>query len=325
MRYNINWCDSTESVTFGLIMGNVLILSVSNDTATDEVVDWLAFYKQKVVRVNYGQWDSFDFEWTLDDGVLLFNGKKILDVTATWFRRGFLLEEISGKDSIEGHLLLEKQSIVRLFYSQLILKNHIGHPFKSRLDKLDVLAIAHQIGFSIPKSLYSSDFTKVKAFSTAMKSGLVTKPVTDAPVLVEAGQHRVFYTSSVESDDLDRHLAPALFQERIDAELEIRVFFLKGRSYSMAIFPESSKLDIRSAWQDGHLVSSPYQLPEAIEDKIDKLMSKIGLNCGSIDLLLGKNGLYYFLEVNPVGQFQFLSKLCGYGLEREIARLLAEK
>ncbi|SQB45601.1 ATP-GRASP peptide maturase, grasp-with-spasm system [Chryseobacterium jejuense] len=47
-------------------------------------------------------------------------------------------------------------------------------------------------------------------------------------------------------------------------------------------------------------------------------MQSLDLNCGSLDLL--KSGdKYYFLEVNPIGQFLGLSLICNYSLEKEIA------
>lgn len=50
-------------------------------------------------------------------------------------------------------------------------------------------------------------------------------------------------------------------------------------------------------------------------------MEALDLNCGSLDLI--KSGsTYYFLEVNPVGQFGNLSFDCSYHLEKEIAEYL---
>lgn len=48
-------------------------------------------------------------------------------------------------------------------------------------------------------------------------------------------------------------------------------------------------------------------------------MKDIDMNCGSIDMIYSPEGEYIFLEVNPVGQFQWLSKSCNYDIERQIA------
>ncbi|MCO5279552.1 MAG: hypothetical protein M9931_00690 [Chitinophagales bacterium] len=68
----------------------------------------------------------------------------------------------------------------------------------------------------------------------------------------------------------------------------------------------------------------PYYLPKEIQDKIFCLLQKINLNFGVIDLILTEEGEYYFLEVNPVGQFGFVSKHGNYYIEKEIANYLSK-
>jgi glutathione synthase/RimK-type ligase-like ATP-grasp enzyme len=53
-------------------------------------------------------------------------------------------------------------------------------------------------------------------------------------------------------------------------------------------------------------------------------MKKLDLNCGSIDLIKGCDGKYYFLEVNPTGQFGMIDFPCNYGLHRKVAEKLIE-
>jgi glutathione synthase/RimK-type ligase-like ATP-grasp enzyme len=51
-------------------------------------------------------------------------------------------------------------------------------------------------------------------------------------------------------------------------------------------------------------------------------MDKLNLLTGSLDILKDKNGKYYFLEVNPIGQFGMVSKPCNYYIEEQIAEFL---
>jgi len=70
----------------------------------------------------------------------------------------------------------------------------------------------------------------------------------------------------------------------------------------------------------------PFRLPEAIEHKLSLLIEKLGLNTGSIDMIVDKEGQFYFLEVNPTGQFAGHSESCNLSIERRIAeRLLAHE
>ena len=52
-------------------------------------------------------------------------------------------------------------------------------------------------------------------------------------------------------------------------------------------------------------------------------MKALKLESGSIDIIVDEQDDYYFLEVNPVGQFHFVSHICNYYIEKEIAQSLA--
>ena len=66
----------------------------------------------------------------------------------------------------------------------------------------------------------------------------------------------------------------------------------------------------------------PFRLPTTIEDKIKNLMSKMTLESGSLDLVLDTSGEYYFLEINPIGQFGMTSYPCNYYLEKRVAEII---
>jgi glutathione synthase/RimK-type ligase-like ATP-grasp enzyme len=53
-------------------------------------------------------------------------------------------------------------------------------------------------------------------------------------------------------------------------------------------------------------------------------MIKLGLDSGSIDMIVSTEGKYIFLEVNPVGQFGMVSYPCNYYIERDIADYLSQ-
>ena len=53
-------------------------------------------------------------------------------------------------------------------------------------------------------------------------------------------------------------------------------------------------------------------------------MQKLDLETGSIDLIKSTNGEYYFLEINPNGQFGMTSYPCNYNLEEKVALKLIQ-
>ncbi len=93
----------------------------------------------------------------------------------------------------------------------------------------------------------------------------------------------------------------------------------------MAIFSQNddkTKVDYRNYNIEKPNRCAPYSLPQSVESKLFSLMKKIGLNMGSIDMIVTKNTEFVFLEVNPTGQFGWVSENCNYYLEQEIVNCL---
>ena len=94
----------------------------------------------------------------------------------------------------------------------------------------------------------------------------------------------------------------------------------------MAIFSQYNRdtaTDFRVINWEKPIRFVPYILPKNIEKKIVKLVSSIGLNCCSIDLMKSKDD-YYFLEINSVGEFGMISFPCNYDIHYYIYKTLKE-
>jgi len=120
---------------------------------------------------------------------------------------------------------------------------------------------------------------------------------------------------------------PSLFQEKIEKEYEVRSFYIDGRFYSMAIFSQNDKQtkdDFRKYNFQNMNRMVPYQLDKKTELNLHKVYSMLNLDTGSADFIKGKDGKYYFLEINPTGQFGFVSFYCNYNLEKIVAKHLIQ-
>ncbi|WP_238586871.1 hypothetical protein [Chryseobacterium sp. Leaf405] len=131
------------------------------------------------------------------------------------------------------------------------------------------------------------------------------------------------YTSIVEKKENEDFFI-TFFQEKIEKDFEIRSFYLKGEIWSMAIFSQNddnTKVDSRK--YNGKIINRNvrYNLPKDLEEKIILLMNKLDLSSGSLDFIKSGNK-FYFLEVNPVGQFGNVSFYCNYDLAYKLAENL---
>jgi ATP-GRASP peptide maturase of grasp-with-spasm system len=326
----------------------ILIFAENGDTVTNSVIDWLDHFKANWIRLN--EYDLVEVQSiNLRNKEVNINlrfkseyGFKLLglnDVKGYWFRRmepNFIfptLENISSiSNTINKNLLYnESRKVKEFIHSYLNQIKHINSIFDVNVNKLTSLLIARNVGLKVPDSLVTKKKVDLVNFNVN-KERIITKGIYDNGCSLESNISAGCYTQLVDSGSIEsfsEFFFPSFFQEYIDKEFEIRSFFLADRIYSMAIFSqnnEDTKIDFRNVSSlSKSLRTSPYKLPVPIEKKISRLMKELNMNCGSIDIVKAKNGDYYFLEVNPYGQFEFLSRPCNYQLEKKIAEYLISK
>jgi glutathione synthase/RimK-type ligase-like ATP-grasp enzyme len=124
-----------------------------------------------------------------------------------------------------------------------------------------------------------------------------------------------------------KQFIPSLIQEKIEKKYEIRIFYIDGETYTIAIFSSTNKrtsIDFRKYDFNKPNRMVPYILPEDIYDKIKLLMKKLNLSTGSIDMIKNEDN-YYFLEINPIGQLGMVSYCGNFYLEKKIAKFLINK
>jgi hypothetical protein len=64
------------------------------------------------------------------------------------------------------------------------------------------------------------------------------------------------------------------------------------------------------------------RLPASVSKSLTTLMGALGLVFGVLDIRLGLDGEYYFLEVNPQGQFAYLEIKTGLPIFASLAQFL---
>ena len=198
-------------------------------------------------------------------------------------------------------------------------KRHINKESNSSVNKLFVLEKAKEVGLDVPNYFLAENTDDVLLNKT------ITKTIAEGMYLENIFEDEFAYTyTSVVIKKSKQKLFPSFFQEKIEKDFEVRSFYLRNKIWSFAIFSqndEKTKVDFRNYNEEKPNRNVGYNLPKEVEGKIDLLMKSLDLNCGSIDLM--KSGdTFYFLEINPIGQFLSLSYTCNYYLEKEIANYL---
>ena len=223
---------------------------------------------------------------------------------------------------------IQEQSVyMNYFLSEFANTKYTVPPNLLSLNKLEILKLAKKHELIIPPTCVSKSKTDILRFKK-LYGDIIIKPLSNCQSIIYKRQSFAIFTTKLSADLLSKqnaHLFPCLIQKYIEKQYEIRVFYLNGICYSMAIFSQqqqNTSIDWRRKSTFHTIRNVPYKLPTNIENKIKKLMNDLSLKTGSIDLIYSKKNEYVFLEINPVGQFGMVSYLCNYSLYKKFAEFI---
>lgn len=316
----------------------VVILSHQDEKTTNTVIDYLDWYNSSFIRIN--EEDTFEsvniFLDNHDEQINLKGKLKKIAFTNDikyWYRRGDFSIVLPVKSSeieseyAKNFLLQEWDFIKKFLHSHR--KSLSGYYQEVENNKLLNLKLAKEVNFTIPATLITSEKQEALLFIKRYHK-VITKPIHNAHIAFR--QNDVSYSSTgtreVSLDNLNNlgdTFCPMMLQEHVEKEIEIRVFFIENKLYPMAIFSQSdekTKLDYRNYNYEKPNRNVPFKIPFDVKKKVLSFIKKSGLSTGSIDLILSDRGEYIFLEVNPTGQFGWVSENCNYYLEQKVAFFL---
>ncbi|MGY3791545.1 grasp-with-spasm system ATP-grasp peptide maturase [Aquimarina sp. 433] len=334
-----------------------LIFSEKNDFSVNRVMDWL-YFSDKSYEKFIGSSENEDFfQFNYKTFSFIFGGKgdindssifdeeSSIDFSSVWFRRPqqYANHFLRGDYNYEGVYPKEKlnktvYSRFRIFYDYLSYKlgekQKLGSFRTFELNKPIVLQRAQKLGLTIPKTLITNSKKELIDFFESCDRKIITKSLhevmRDHKYEIEKDNWVFIYQMTQLLDNLNDSpnvFAPSLFQEYIEKEYEIRTIYINGTFYSAAIFSqlnEQTKVDMRNRDANAPARYMPYELDESVESKLRNLMENLDLTFGAIDLIKSTDGDYYFLEINPVGQYGDVSIRCNYYLHKIIAEFLSK-
>jgi hypothetical protein len=240
------------------------------------------------------------------------------DYSAIWYRRvekpvttsPRLAKEDVEMSLYESHLYIEG-------LKPILMKNATWvNPAEARRkaqSKALQLAIAKQVGFSVPDTLMANDPIAIRSFFRDHRERIIYKTFHQGGWTNRSTQtdYRTF-TNRVSVEDLQEDVAisscPGIYQELIDKNAELRVTFFGSSYYAMRIYSQQTtqgKLDFRSDVA-GEAVTEVAHLDSRVLEKCKHFAAELGLLHGSFDFIEAVDGRLVFLEVNEMGQFLWL-------------------
>lgn len=183
------------------------------------------------------------------------------------------------------------------------------------------LALARRLGIPFPETLMTNDPARARDFIAANGPGM-----TVFKTFVATPEHwretRVVGETEMQQLDSLRH-APTIFQRRVhDAVSDLRITVIGDEIFATEIgkLPGLYAHDYRLHMDK--LNFRAVELDEEWQANIRRLMSALGLVYGAIDLMRRADGTMEFLEINPAGEWMFVSEQTGQPITRAMANLL---
>ncbi|WP_030417197.1 ATP-grasp ribosomal peptide maturase [Streptomyces sp. NRRL S-1448] len=196
----------------------------------------------------------------------------------------------------------------------------VNHPLRNAAAdyKPAQLALAQRLGLTVPSTLVTNDPDEAREF-IAVYGQVIYKTLRwtsykrdGVPVTGWADP-----VTAAEIDDSVR-MAPHLFQARVDKVADVRVLVVGGRVFPVRI--DSDLLDWRKDYSA--LSYSVVDLPDHVDKALLACLDRFGLVSGSFDLAVDRAGDYWWLELNPNGQWGWLEEKTGLEMSAAFADLL---
>ena len=334
----------------------IYIFSNKSDTTTNQVMDWITYYGEDCRRIN----EEASEEVYLQLSRSLQNTTQIIDEhhqskekrNTFWFRRPDhrLMQRLVSqnmlhkedvvfpefpKDSTYWDSWQKDLQLYQVRYYNALLNDSetkIGNYEKTSLNKVEVLKQAKKLDIDIPDSIISNSKKEIAAFFDRHNKDIICKSLFEIvyPIGVnEAGFLLRGLTQAINDiSTLPDDFFPSLFQENIAKKYELRIYYVNGEFYSTAMFTQRSdktSQDFRNYDDEEPTRIVPYKMDQEQEDKLHLLMKALSLDNGSIDMIKGIDNKYYFLEINPVGQYGFISHPANYNIAKRNAEILIQK
>lgn len=280
---------------------------------------------------------KFPFEtnitYSFNDGKLIVtsDGRDLTSVNSIWFRKPvylaanqFPVEEEYQQFTLDAYL-----SAVKAIYDLMGDKfwmSDFRRIIKAN-NKVYQLGLAHSVGFLVPNTIVTSRPEDAVDFRKKEKH-IITKSLSFAPIEVD-GETLAFYAVRIDPDDeIDFSglpLAPAIFQREVQDKVDIRITIVGDKLFPCRIVPRKGLIE-ELDWRQGILTEDieyePCIVPDEIAEKCLAFLKLLGLTFGVIEFAIDKNGDYWFLEINPNGQWAFIEMETGLEISKEIAKVL---
>lgn len=185
------------------------------------------------------------------------------------------------------------------------------------------LWIANSLGLKVPKTLISSDPLEISNWLESQTKNVI-KSISYGLIKREKSVEMAFTQRVPKNFNVFEDMLPGVpicIQEEIEKEADIRVTIVGNKVFSAILAQEGNEIDWRAT--DSEAKWKTHNLPKSVYNSCIKLCKELHIEFAAIDLVRSTSGDYYFLELNPNGQWVWIEEETGLPISNAIVEHLS--
>jgi glutathione synthase/RimK-type ligase-like ATP-grasp enzyme len=243
---------------------------------------------------------------------------------AIWWRRPTEFSQPYPEDEVfNSFIFRERQLFINGFIASLPphVRQYNSPHHNNQLDsKLLQLAIAKSVGLDIPPTCVTSDPEAGRQFAKEndkiiYKSFWASKDFWRPTRIVSQSVLKRFQNLTI---------CPTILQKYIPGVFDVRITVIDHQIFAASFDMKESRypVDVRI---DTKVRGVHTEVPAKLKELIYKYMRVANLRYGAFDFRAGEDGKWYFLEINPAGQFLYIEMYTKLPISQGMANALSRK
>lgn len=311
-------------------MSNVidyLIISNKNDFTTDFICIQLKQYEKKYLRINRDEFEDYKIIWDINKNEMLICIDKeeylVNDLLkAVYYRAPVFIRYYKNASKEEQLYKSQWMAFVRnlLCFENAKWVNNPVATYKAE-NKMLQLRYAKQVGFNIPNTKVINCPCK----ELQEHNKYIIKSI-DTLLLRYEEKEAFLYTNIISGEEInfsDLSMSPVVVQDFLNPKIDLRVTVVDNEVYTVQILKDGQGTYDDWRKEKDNVKFIPYSLPNYLKQMCITLVKKFSLVYGAIDLAI-VNGNYYFIEINPTGEWAWLVENPGFDIDKKISETLME-
>jgi hypothetical protein len=285
--------------------------------ATSNVLDLARLPREVSLAVGHDSDGRWRARLTNSDGSAL----SPRDPTAVWWRRPRTYG--LGSDVTREH---QSFAIAQLHEAMIgvwsaLDAEWVNEPWSDQRasHKLRQLALAHELGFELPRTIVTTSATEMRSFVAGREEeAFVLKTLAPSARYCPPTRRA---TKDAFEDAVTRLASPVVVQERMPG-VDVRVTCVRGELFATEIDARrtSSPDDFRPVY--GACRVAPTTLSGHDAKLVREFLRRMALTYAAFDFRRTECGRLVFLEANPAGQWLFIEERTGQPISEALAACL---